>query len=66
MDVCLQRISNWKPFKLIPSLKLTASLPLKMDGWKMDPFLLDFGLFSGAFAVSFRERGSQGFLWPST
>ena len=24
----------------IPSLKLTASLPLKMDGWNFDPFLL--------------------------
>ena len=36
------------------SLKLTASLPLKMDGWNT---ILSYraGLFSGAFAVSFRE-----------
>ena len=32
----------------------TNSSPLKMDGWKMN-FLLGFGLFSGALAVSFRE-----------
>ena len=41
----------------LPSLKLTFS-PLKMDGWKMledNTFLLGFTLFSGAFAVSFRE-----------
>ena len=38
----------------IPSLKLTASLPLKINGWKMK-FLLGPGLFSEAFAVSFRE-----------
>ncbi len=38
------------------SLKLTASLLLKMDSWKMTAFLLGFGLFSGALlAVSFRE-----------
>ena len=24
----------------LPTLKLTASLPLEMDGWKYDPFLL--------------------------
>ena len=28
---------------------------LKMDGWKTIRFLLGFGLFSGAFDVSFRE-----------
>ena len=33
----------------IPSLKLTASLHLKMDGWNTTcSFLLGFGLFSGA------------------
>ena len=35
--------------KVLPSLKLTASSPLKMDGYWVN------GLFSGAFAVSFRE-----------
>ena len=37
-----------------PSLKLTASLPLKMDGWNTIVSFWD-GLFSGALAVSFRE-----------
>ena len=38
----------------VPSLKLTANAP--ENGWlEYDPFLLGFGLFSGAFAVSFRE-----------
>ena len=37
----------------LPSLKLTF-LPLKIDAWKMY-FLLGPCLFSGAFAVSFRE-----------
>ena len=38
----------------IPSLKLTSKAP--ENGWlEYDPFLLGFGLFSGAFAVSFRE-----------
>ena len=48
--------SNSKlPIK-IPSLKLTASLPLKMDGKGiLSRFLFGIGLFSGAFAVSFRE-----------
>ena len=50
-----------KPFVLellrrlrVPSLKLTARLQLKMDGWKT---ILSFwdGLFSGAMFVSFRE-----------
>ena len=40
------------PYQL-HSLKLTFS-PLNMDDWKMK-FLLGLGLFSGAFAVSFRE-----------
>ena len=39
--------------KNLPSLKLTFSY-LKIDGWKIT-FLLGPGLFSGAFAVSFRE-----------
>ena len=38
----------------LPSLKLTAKAP--KNGWLEDyPFLLGPGLFSGAFAVSFRE-----------
>ena len=38
----------------LPSLKLTAKAP--ENGWlEDDPFLLGFGNFSGAFAVSFRE-----------
>ena len=43
--------------KYTPSLKLTASLHLKMDGWntRYTSFLLGPGLFPGAFAVSFRE-----------
>ena len=36
------------------TLPETNELPLKMDGWNTT-FLLGFGLFSGAFAVSFRE-----------
>ena len=42
---------------LFASLKLTASLPLKMDGWNTIrlPFWGKKALFSGAFAVSFRE-----------
>ena len=48
---------NPKVFGEIPSLKLTFS-HLKMDGWKIN-FLLGAGLFSGAFAVSFRE-GTSG------
>ena len=38
----------------IPSLKLIASLHLKMDGWNTIVSFWD-GLFSGVFAVSFRE-----------
>ena len=57
-------VSSWVPGWVIPiflescqlpSLKLTASLPLKINGWKMKDFLLGLGLCSGAFAVSFRE-----------
>ena len=44
----------------LSSLKLTSHL--KMDGWNTS-FLLGFGLFSGAFAVSFREGISCGFFW---
>ena len=37
------------------TLPETSSLPLE-NGWlEYDPFLLGYGLFSGAFAVSFRE-----------
>ena len=36
------------------TLPETNSSPLKMDGWNTT-FLLGFGLFSGAFAVGFRE-----------
>ena len=36
----------------------TNMSPLKMDGWKMN-LLLGPGLFSGAFAVSFRECNSK-------
>ena len=36
------------------TLPETNCLPLEMDGWNTI-FLLGFGLFSGAFAVSFRE-----------
>ena len=38
----------------LPSLQLTASLPLKIDGWKMK-FPFGEAYFQGAFAVSFRE-----------
>ena len=43
-------IGFWGWLEYLLSLKLTASLHLKMDGWKMS-FLLGFGLFSGALAV---------------
>ena len=43
-----------KCLKRLHSLKLTAKAP--ENGWlEYDPFLLGFGLFSGALAVSFRE-----------
>ena len=50
------RIKTLKNRDSIPSLKLTSS-PLKMDGWN----LLSYGegLFSGAFAVSFREGNAK-------
>ena len=38
----------------IPSLKLTVR-PKKMDGWNTSLSYWGPGLFSGAFAVSFRE-----------
>ena len=41
-------LSNWN------TLPETKGSPLKMDGWKATS-LLGPGLFSGAFAVSFRE-----------
>ena len=48
--------------EFLPSLKLTFS-HLKFDGWKT---ILSFwqGLFSGAFAVSFRELKSYLYLDP--
>ena len=49
------KMDGWKmicPFETLPE---TNSSPLNMDGWKMIHFLLDFDLFSGALAVSFRE-----------
>ena len=54
-----ETLGIWKienvPFVVfgLPSLKLTFS-HLKMDDWKTT-FLLGSGLFSVAFAVSFRE-----------
>ena len=39
---------------MIPSLKLTASLPLKMDGWNTSLSYWGPGLFSGATLVSGR------------
>ena len=40
------------------TLPETNSSPIKMDGWNTT-FLLGFGLFSGAFNVSFREGNSR-------
>jgi len=48
----------------LPSLKLTASLPLTVNVWKMN-FFLGFGPFSGAFWSALRECESytdQSFL----
>ena len=45
---------NWGEMSPLYTLPETNCLPLKMDGWNTT-FLLGFGLFSGAFAVSFRE-----------
>ena len=42
-------------YQLLPSLKLTASLHLKIDGWNIN-FLLGVFSFSGALAVRFREE----------
>ena len=38
---------------MVASLKLTAYLPQKMDGWKMN-FLLRWPIYRGELAVSFR------------
>ena len=51
-----------KPHKL-HSLKLTASLHLKMDGWKMKCFLVGFGLFSGV--NSLLVSGRVCFFFPN-
>ena len=40
---------------VLPSLKLTASLPLKMDGWNICVSFWGPAYFQGRFAVSFRE-----------
>ncbi len=45
------------------TLPETNSSPLKMDGWNTT-FLLGFGLFSGAFAVSFREGKMSSWYIP--
>ena len=45
---------NEMGYYLYITLPETNSSHLKIDGWKMS-LLLGFGLFSGAFAVSFRE-----------
>ena len=45
---------NDRPGGCLPSLKLTSKAP-ENEWLEDDPFLLGFGLFSGAFAVSFRE-----------
>ena len=59
MDLrCLGKKVPSKILPNIPSLKLTFS-HLKMDGWNVS-FLLGCGLFSGAFAVSFREGSLLG------
>ena len=49
--------------QLVPSLNLTASLPLKIHGWKMN-FLLD-GLVSG-FMLVLGKAHSQFFSTSST
>ena len=52
--------SNLKPIQRFGASTLpetNSKSPLKMDGWNTTvyTFLLGHGLFSGAFAVSFRE-----------
>ena len=39
---------------MLPSVKLKASVMLKIDGWFRLDFFLGFGLFSGAVLVSGR------------
>ena len=46
-ETLLRPVVFFSILNLLPSLKLTASLHLKMDGWKIN-FLLGFGLFLGA------------------
>ena len=50
---CRRDFVKWWRFRRIPSLKLTASLQLKLNGWNTIVSVWD-GLFSGA-TVSFRE-----------
>ena len=54
---------NWWIFHMlyVPSLKLGASLPLKIDGWKIS-FLLGCHCFR--YPVSFRERKFTGVFSP--
>ena len=40
---------------MVPSLKLTASSPLKMDGWNAILSYWVSAYFQGLFPVSFRE-----------
>ena len=62
---CLRRTQDsylvWPTKKKVSTLPETNSSHLKMDGWKMY-FLLGFGRFSGAFAVSFREGNYNPWL----
>ena len=53
MECCLRREMNFTD----PALQLTASFPLKINGWKITcPFgALAWPIFRGKLAVSFRE-----------
>ena len=58
--------SNWEGgcFRhVIPSLKLTASLPLKIDGWKLEDAIsfLGWPMFNGEMLVSGRVQYT--FFW---
>ena len=50
----------------IPSLKLNGEFPLEKRCLGDNPFVLGFGLFSQAFAVSFREDITPSKIWFST
>ena len=54
--------------KNLPSLKLTASLHLKMDGWNTIYIISFWGkrpIFRGELAVSFKERGKLSLMLSS-